>query len=127
PNQMGSNPNSKATGNNKGTEIISSDSDSRTMPRGTRLSSRMSMTKVGDMFQDNTVSVIMLGTRAAMKNAVRMPEPMTMKKTMAVVDAVASRAPVMPFQIPLAPSLRSSHSRMITAAMAPKAADSVAV
>src|SRR5699024_1373010 len=118
PNQMGSNPNSKATGNNKGTEIISSDSDSRTMPRGARLSRRMGTTQVSGTAQGNTVSVIVLRTRGAVKDAVRMPQPMTMQRPMAVVDAVASRAPVMPFQLPLAPSLRSSHSRMITAAMA---------
>src|SRR5699024_10092129 len=127
PNQMGSKPNSRATGSSNGTEIISSDNDSSTMPSGTRLSNRMSMTMVGDIFQDNTASVIMFGTRAAMKNAVRIPEPMTMKNTMAVVEAVDSRAPLIPSQMPLAPSLRSSNSRIKTAAMAPKAADSVAV
>src|SRR5690625_261152 len=127
PSQMGSNPNSRATGSSRGTEMTSRDRDSRTMPSGTRLSSRMSMTRVGDIFQPRTALVIMLGTRAATKKAVRIPEPITMKNTMAVVEAVDSRAPVMPCQMPLAPSLRSSMSRMMTAAMAPKAADSVAV
>src|SRR5699024_10641231 len=115
PSQMGSKPNSRATGSSRGTEMTSRDRDSRTMPSGTRLSSRMSMTRVGDIFQPRTALVIMLGTRAATKNA------------MAVGEAVDSRAPVMPCQMPLAPSLRSSMSRMMTAAMAPKAADSVAV
>src|SRR5690625_1399518 len=127
PSQMGSNPNSRATGSSRGTEMTSRDRDSRTMPSGTRHSSRMSMTRVGDMFQPRTAMVTMLRTRAATKKAVRMTTTITMHTTMAVVDAVDCRAPVMPCQIPLAPSLRSSMSKMTTAAMAPNAADSVAV
>src|SRR5690625_2027039 len=127
PNQIGSNPNSSATGSSRGTEIISSDSDSSTMPIGIKLNNRMSMAIWGAMFQDSTASVIIFGTRAAMKNEDNMADPITMKNTMAVVEAVFCSALVIPAQMPLAPSLRSSNSKMMTAAMAPNAADSVAV
>src|SRR5699024_8848761 len=88
PNQIGSKPNSTATGSSSGTEIISRDSDSRTIPSGIKLNSRTSMAMVGETFHDRTAAVIMFGTRAAMKNEDKMAEPMRMKNTMAVVEAV---------------------------------------
>src|SRR5699024_7607926 len=127
PSQIGSKPNSRATAKSNGTEIISSDNDSNTMPNGIRLSSSISISNQAGISQDNTASVIIFGTRAAIKNEDKMPEPITMKSTMAVVDAVFCRAVVSPSQMPFHPSLRTSTSRMITAAMAPNAADSVAV
>src|SRR5690625_899208 len=127
PSQIGSKPNSRATGSSKGTEISNRDSDSSTIPSGMRLNNRMSMTICGGMVHPSTASVIMLGTWAAIKNEDRIAEPMTMKNTIAVVDAGLSSAWVIPRQIPLATSLRSSYSKMMTAAIAPNAADSVAV
>src|SRR5699024_8343743 len=127
PNQIGSKPNSTATGKSSGTEIINRDNDSNTMPSGIKLSSRISIANRAGISQDNSASVIIFGTRAAIKNEDKIPEPMTMKNTMAVVEAVFWKAVVSPSQMPFHPSLRTSNSRMMTAAMAPNAADSVAV
>src|SRR5699024_3009853 len=127
PSQMESKPNSSATGNSSGTEIINRDSDSSTMPNGIKLSNKMSMTIDGGISQASTASVILFGTWAAIKNDDKMAETITMKDTIAVVDAELWSAWLIPFQMPLAPSLRSSKSKMMTAAIAPNAADSVAV
>src|SRR5699024_3876012 len=75
---ISSKPNFRATGKSNGTEIMSSDNDSNTMPNGIRLSSRISIANRAGISQDNTASVIIFGTRAAIKNEDKMPEPITM-------------------------------------------------